>query len=154
MEYQTLLPTAGQQRLVKRELDSAMSSRVAAPVSKSVTAVRRIGRPTAGTGPGRRAVIVEFASSEAKHLAFQLSPKLRLQGIHLSDELAHKQLQAQRGLEADFAALRTKGYQPFYRQGRLKYMDQGVLRTCKRGEATRVTPCAQYCTLWVLSWVS
>ena len=130
------------ERFVKRELDSAMPSRAAAPVSKSITAVRHIGRPAAGTGPGRRAVIVEFASSEAKHVAFRLSTQLRLQGIHLSDELTKKQLQAQRGLEADFAALKAKGFQPFYRQGRLKYMDQGVLRTCKRGEATRVTPCA------------
>ena len=126
---------------VKDELDSAAPSRTAEPLSKAVIGVRRIGRPGAGTNPGKRAVVVEFATSQAKHQAFQLSSCLRPRGIRLSDELTHKQLQAQRQLEADSAALKAKGYHPFYRQGKLKYMDQGVLRTCQRGDATRVTPC-------------
>ncbi|DBA74234.1 TPA: hypothetical protein ACH3X1_011024 [Trebouxia sp. C0004] len=61
-------------------------------------------------------------------------------GLHLADELTPKQLKAQKGLEADFSALKLKGFRPFYRRGELKYRDQGVNRTCKRGEAIRVCP--------------
>ncbi|DBA75785.1 TPA: hypothetical protein ACH3X1_010196 [Trebouxia sp. C0004] len=60
-------------------------------------------------------------------------------GLHLADELTPKQLKAQKGLEADFSALKLKGFRPFYRRGELKYRDQGVNRTCKRGEAIRVS---------------
>ena len=70
---------------------------------------------------------------------FKLSPHLRRSGLHLADELTPKQLKAQKGLEADFSALKLKGFRPFYRRGELKYRDQGVNRTCKRGEAIRVS---------------
>ncbi|DBB07142.1 TPA: hypothetical protein ACH3X1_011713 [Trebouxia sp. C0004] len=94
-----------------------------------------IGRP----GSGKRAVLVEFSTHTAKHEAFKLSPHLRCSGLHLADELTPKQLKAQKGLEADFSALKLKGFRPFYRRGELKYRDQGVNRTCKRGDAIRVS---------------
>ncbi|DBB04180.1 TPA: hypothetical protein ACH3X1_013223 [Trebouxia sp. C0004] len=43
------------------------------------------------------------------------------------------------GLGGRFSALKLKGFRPFYRRGELKYRDQGVNRTCKRGEAIRVS---------------
>ena len=127
--------------LVKKELDSAAPSRAARPLSGCITAVRRIGKPNADSDTGRRAVVVEFATSAAKHQAFQRSAQLRSRGIRLSDELTQKQLQAQRHLEADAAALKSKGFHPFFRKGQLRFMDSGRLRTCKRGEATQVAPC-------------
>ncbi|DBA94335.1 TPA: hypothetical protein ACH3X1_001942 [Trebouxia sp. C0004] len=101
----------------------------------SIRAVSHIGRP----GSGKRAVLVEFSTHTAKHEAFKLSPHLRCSGLYLADELTPKQLKAQKGLEADFSALKLKGFRPFYRRGELKYRDQGVNRTCKRGEAIRVS---------------
>ena len=127
--------------LVKKELDSATPSRSAEPLSEFITAIKRIGKPRSGANTGNRAMVVEFTSSKAKHQAFQRSAQLRSRGILLSDELTHKQLRAQRQLEADAASLKAKGYQPFYRRNQLKYMNQGRLRTCARGEATCVAPC-------------
>ena len=61
--------------------------------------VTHIGRP--GSGSGNRFVLVEYASSQAKHRAYALSQALRRQGIHLADELTPAQLQIQRAMEPD-----------------------------------------------------
>ncbi|DBB02862.1 TPA: hypothetical protein ACH3X1_013469 [Trebouxia sp. C0004] len=124
-------------RYVSNKLDSATPRRgsPSQALSQSIRAVSHIGRP----GSGKRAVLVEFSTHTAKHEAFKLSPHLRCSGLHLADELTPKQLKAQKGLEADFSALKLKGFRPFYRRGELKYRDQGVNRTCKRGEAIRVS---------------
>jgi len=84
-------------------------------------------------------LLVEFSTHPAKHEAFKLSPHLRRSGLHLADELTPRQLKAPKGLEADFSALKLKGFRPFYRRRELKYRDQGINRTCKRGEAIRVS---------------
>ena len=124
-------------RYVSNKLDTATPRRgsPSQALSQSIRAVSHIGRP----GSGKRAVLVEFSTHTAKHEAFKLSPHLRRSGLHLADELTPKQLKAQKGLEADFSALKLKGFRPFYRRGELKYRDQGVNRTCKRGEAIRVS---------------
>ncbi|DBA75829.1 TPA: hypothetical protein ACH3X1_010234 [Trebouxia sp. C0004] len=124
-------------RYVSNKLDSATPRRgsPSQALSQSIRAVSHIGRP----GSGKRAVLVEFSTHTAKHEAFKLSPHLRCSGLHLADELTPKQLKAQRGLEADLSAFKLKGFRPFYRRGELKYRDQGVNRTCKRGEAIRVS---------------
>ncbi|DBA78709.1 TPA: hypothetical protein ACH3X1_008621 [Trebouxia sp. C0004] len=82
----------------------------------SIRAVSHIGRP----GSGKRAVLVEFSTHTAKQETFELFPHLRRSGLHLADELTTKQLRAQKGLEADFSALKLKGFRPFYRRGELK----------------------------------
>jgi len=124
-------------RYVSNKLDTAIPRRgsPSQALSQSIRAVSHIGRP----GSGKRAVLVEFSTNTAKHEAFKLSPHLRRSGLHLADELTPKQLKAQKGLEADFSALKIKGFRPFYRRGELKYRDQGVNRTCKKGEAIRVS---------------
>ena len=124
-------------RYVSNKLDAAAPHRghSSQTLSQSIQAVSHIGRP----GSGKRAVLVQFSTHTAKHEAFKLSPHLRRSGLHLADELTPKQLKAQKGLEADFSALKLKGFHPFYRRGELKYRDQGVNRTCKRGEAIRVS---------------
>ena len=123
-------------RLVKGKLDAAAPRRGSAVApSQSVQAVSHIGRP----GSNKRAVLVEFSTHTAKHEAFKLSPQLRREGLHLADKLTHKQLKAQKGLATDFSALKLKGFSPFYRRGQLLYRDQGINRTCKRGEAIRVS---------------
>ena len=123
-------------RLVKGKLDAAAPRSGSTPApSQSVQAVSHIGRP----GSNKRAVLVEFSTHTAKHEAFTLSAQLRREGLHLADELTHKQLQAQKGLATDFSALKLKGFSPFYRRGQLLYRDQGINRTCKRGEAIRVS---------------
>ena len=124
-------------RFVKTAVDAAAPRRPSTlpPPSQAIQAVSHIGRP----GSDKRAVLVEFSTQTAKHDAFKLSPQLRRSGLHLADELTPKQLKAQRGLAADFSALKLKGFQPFYRRGELKYRDQGVNRTCKKGEAIHVS---------------
>ena len=124
-------------RFVRGKLDAAnprRGSSMPGP-SQSIQAVSHIGRP----GSNKRAVLVEFSTHTAKHEAFQLSPQLRRGGLHLADELTPKQLKAQKGLAADFSALKLKGFNPFYRRGHLMYRDHGVNRTCKRGEAIQVS---------------
>ncbi|DBA82787.1 TPA: hypothetical protein ACH3X1_007014 [Trebouxia sp. C0004] len=124
-------------RYLSNKLDSATPRRgsPSQALSQSIRAVSHIGRP----GSSKRAVLVEFSTHTAKREAFKLSPHLRCSGLHLADELTPKQLKAQKGLEADFSGLKLKGFRPFYRRGELKYRDQGVNRTCKRGEAIRVS---------------
>ena len=126
---------AALERLVKDRVDSAGPNR-GSPVSQSITAVTRIGRP----GAGNRAVLVEYASSQAKHKTYALSRQLRQQGISLTDELTPKQQQAQKALDPDRIALRSKGFRTWFRHGTLWYLDQGVPRECKQGEAVRLPP--------------
>lgn len=99
------------------------------PILQSITAVTRIGRP----GAGNRAVLVEYASSQAKHRTYALSRQLRQQGLHLTDKLTPKQQQAQKALDTDCVALLSKGFCTWLRDGTLWYMDQGVRRECKKG---------------------
>ncbi|DBA90590.1 TPA: hypothetical protein ACH3X1_003825 [Trebouxia sp. C0004] len=87
---------------------------------KSITAVTCIGRP----GTGSRAVLVEYSSRQAKHKTYALSRQLRQQGIALTDELTPKQQQAQKALDPDRIALRSKGFRTWFRHGTLWYLDQ------------------------------
>ncbi|DBA77773.1 TPA: hypothetical protein ACH3X1_009233 [Trebouxia sp. C0004] len=93
------------ERLVKDRVDSVGPNRESSPVSQSITAVTRIGKP----GAGNKAVLVEYSSS-----------------------------QAQKALDPDRIALRSKGYRTWFRHGTLWYLDQGVPRECKQGEAVRL----------------
>ncbi|DBA96047.1 TPA: hypothetical protein ACH3X1_001547 [Trebouxia sp. C0004] len=89
---------AALERLVKDRVDSVRPHRGSSPVSQSITAVTRIGRP----GAGNRAVL------------------------------------AQKALDPDRIALRSKGFRTWFRRGSLWYLDQGVPRECKQGEAVRL----------------
>ena len=122
------------ERFVKGRIDDATPGRGPSAVSQSITAVTHIGRP----GDGNRAVLVEYASNQAKHKAYALSRELRRQGFHLADELTPKQLQSQKAMEPDCTALRSKGYRPWFRRGALWYSNQGVPRQCKKGDALTV----------------
>ncbi|DBA79761.1 TPA: hypothetical protein ACH3X1_008426 [Trebouxia sp. C0004] len=119
---------AALERLVKARVDSVGLNRESSPVSQSITAVTRIGRP----GAGNRAVLVEYSSSQAKHRTYALSRQLRQQGISLTDELTPKQQQAQKALDPDHIALRSKGFRTRFRHGTLWYLDQGVLGSASR----------------------
>ncbi|DBA81591.1 TPA: hypothetical protein ACH3X1_007359 [Trebouxia sp. C0004] len=119
---------------VKDRVDSVRPHRGSSPVSQSITAVTRIGRPRAGN----RVVLVEYSSSQAKHKTYALSRQLIQQGISLTDELTPKQQQAQKALDPDRIALRSKGFCTWFRRGSLWYLDQGVPRECKHGEAVRL----------------
>ncbi|DBA87205.1 TPA: hypothetical protein ACH3X1_004278 [Trebouxia sp. C0004] len=125
---------AALERLVKDRVDSVGPHRGSSPVSRFITAVTRIGRP----GAGNRAVLVEYSSSQAKHKTYALSRQLRQQGMSLTDELTPKQQQAQKALDPDRIALRSKGFLTWFRHGTLWYLDQGVPRECKQGEAVRL----------------
>ncbi|DBA90423.1 TPA: hypothetical protein ACH3X1_003695 [Trebouxia sp. C0004] len=97
-------------------------------------ALERLVKP----GAGNRAVLVDYSSSQAKHNTYALSRQLRQQGISLTDELTPKQQQAQKALDPDRIALRSKGFRTWFRRGSLWYLDQGVPRECKQGEAVRL----------------
>ena len=124
------------ERFVKERLDSAVRGRASVPVSQSITSVSHMGKPGSG-----RSVLVEYDSTQAKHRAFALSRELRRQGFHLRDELTPKQLQTQKSMEPDVAALRSKGYRPWFRKTALFYSNRGVPRQCKQGEAINVPVC-------------
>ena len=126
------------ERFVKHKLDGATSSRAASKPSQSITAVTHIGRP----GTGNRSVLVEYSSNQAKHSAYALSKELRRQGFHLADELTPQQMAAQKAMEADASALRSKGFRPWFRRGALYYSNRGVQRQCKQGEAIKVPACS------------
>ncbi|DBA76968.1 TPA: hypothetical protein ACH3X1_009561 [Trebouxia sp. C0004] len=85
-----------------------------------------------------RAVLVEF--STAKHEAFKLSPHLRRSGLHLADELTPMQLKAQKGLEADFSALKLKGFRPFYQHRELKYRARVSTGPARGGRQSECLP--------------
>ncbi|KAA6421290.1 MAG: hypothetical protein FRX49_08776 [Trebouxia sp. A1-2] len=91
--------------------------------------------PNRGPGTGNRAVLVEYSSSQANHKTYALSRQIRQQGVSLTDELTPKQQQAQKALDPDRIALRSKGFRIWFRHGTLWYLDQGVPRECKQGEA-------------------
>ncbi len=58
----------------------------------------------------------------------------------MADELNPAQLDAQKDLDADYTALKAKGFHPFFRKRQLRYMDQGMSRVCKKAEATGMPP--------------
>ena len=124
------------ERFVKERLDSAVRGRSSVTVSQSITSVSHMGKPGSG-----RSVLVEYDSTQAKHKAFALSRELRRQGFHLRGELTPKQLQAQKSMEPDVTALRSKGYRPWFRKTTLFYSNRGVPKQCKRGEAISVPMC-------------
>ena len=126
------------ERFVKHTLDEVTPGRTASKPSQSITAVSHIGRP----GTGNRSVLVEYASSQAKHSAYALSRELRRRGFHLADELTPKQMHAQKAMEADASALRSKGFRPWFRRGALYYSNRGVQRQCRQGEAVKVPTCS------------
>lgn len=126
------------ERFVKHTLDEVTPGRTASKPSQSITAVSHIGRP----GTGNRSVLVEYASSQAKHSAYALSKELRRRGFHLADELTPKQMHAQKAMEADASALRSKGFRPWFRRGALYYSNRGVQRQCRQGEAVKVPTCS------------
>ena len=85
---------------------------------------------------------MEYDSSQGKHGAYALSRQLKRQGVHLADELTPKQLHAQKAMEEDASALRSKGYRPWFRRGTLWYSSRGAPKQCKHGEAIRVPACS------------
>ncbi|DBB03824.1 TPA: hypothetical protein ACH3X3_011125 [Trebouxia sp. C0006] len=103
---------AALERLVKDRVDSIGPNRGSSQVSQSITTVTRIGR----LGVGNRAML----------------------GISLIDELTPKQQHAQEALDPDRIALRSTGFRTWFRHGTLWYLDQGVPREFKQGEAVRL----------------
>ena len=83
---------------------------------------------------------VQARHSQAKHKTYALSRQLSQQGIFLTDELTPKQQQAQNALDPGRIALRSKGFRTWFGHGTLWYLDQGVPRECKQGEAVRLPP--------------
>ena len=126
------------ERFVKLKLDGATPNRGGPRPSQSITAVTHIGKP----GAGNRSVLVEYASSQAKHSTYALSRELRRQGFYLADELTPKQMHTQKAMEADASALRSKGFRPWFRRGALYYSNRGVQRQCRQGEAVKLPTCS------------
>ena len=112
---------------VKDRVDSVQPNRGSSP-SQSITTVTCSGRP----GTGNKAVLVEYASRQAKHKTHALSKQLRQQGISLTDELTPKQQQAQKSLDPDRIALQSKRCRTWFRHGTLWYLDQGVPKSANR----------------------
>ena len=123
---------------VKGKFDDATPQTTRVKPSQAIMAVTHIGRPRGGN----RSVLVEYGSSQGKHRAYALSRQLRRQGVHLAEELTPQQLHAQRAMEADASALRSRGYRPWFKRGTLWYSDKGAPKQCKRGEAVRVPACS------------
>jgi hypothetical protein len=100
-------------------------------LSPNVLDVRRLGRP-ADAGSNARArprpVLVQFATSAAKHHAFSCSKRLRQEkNITLDDDLTPAQRATRESLRATFQRLKDQQLRPFWRGEKLMVVTpQGV----------------------------
>ena len=54
---------------------------------------------------------MDFSTHTAKHEAFKLSLQLRREGLHLADELTHRQLKGLKGLGNRLLCSQAEGFQ-------------------------------------------
>ncbi|DBA68217.1 TPA: hypothetical protein ACH3X2_013834 [Trebouxia sp. C0005] len=87
-----------------------------------------------------RPVLIEFPSMEDKHQFLQLSKPLRESGLRLDDWLTEQQQKERDALNADFQALKGKGYKPFFRGSVLMYRSNDKACVCQQDKADTVPP--------------
>ena len=87
-----------------------------------------------------RPVLIDFLSIEDKHKVLQLSKQMRQNGLRLDDWLTERQQQERGTLDADFQALKEKGYKPFFRGSVLMYRRNDKACVCQKDKADTVPP--------------
>ena len=87
-----------------------------------------------------RPVLIGFPSIEEKHKFLQLSKQLRESGLRLDDWLTERQQKERDTLDADFQALKGKGYKPFFRGSVLMYRRNEKACVCQKDKADTVPP--------------
>ncbi len=87
-----------------------------------------------------RPVLIRFPSTEDKHKFLQLSKQLRQNGLRLDDWLTERQQKERGTLDADFQALKGKGYKPFFRGSVLMYRRNDKACVCQKDKANTVPP--------------
>ena len=95
---------------------------------------KRLGR----FSPNNRKPRPGFPSIEEKHKFLQLSKQLRESGLRLDDWLTERQQKERDTLDADFQALKGKGYKPFFRGSVLMYRHNDKPCVCKKDKADTV----------------
>ena len=101
------------------------------------TNVERIGQYIADhTKP--RPVRLVFNTLLQKHGFLEMAKILRQAGFRLDDDLTRSQQAERKTLSLDFEALKTKGYQPYFRGSLLQYYSNNRVHTCAKGKAGKV----------------
>ena len=101
------------------------------------TTVERIGQYIADhTKP--RPVRLVFNTLLQKHGFLEMAKILRQAGFRLDDDLTRSQQAERKTLSLDFEALKTKGYQPYFRGSLLQYYSNNRVHTCAKGKAGKV----------------
>lgn len=84
-----------------------------------VLEARRFRRANPGNSGKPPAVIVRFASHDAKHSALKEGSRLRSNKVYMDLDLTPYQLGVKRGLSTKYAELKMQGERPFWRAERL-----------------------------------
>ena len=98
--------------------------------------IRRLGKSSLEQGRHRPA-LVRFSTQDEKHLFLKHAKVLKPTGVKWDDYLTQQQQKERQGLSADFQALKTKGYTPFFRGSVLKYRHAEKTRNCRLGQALK-----------------
>ena len=98
----------------------------------------RMGRPRTDGKP--RPVMLRLPSVATRFAIWQISKRLRSKGVRIDEFLTQQQQQQRVETDPDFAALKQQGLHPFRRGGKLMYVKQGKLLSCKKGEAALPPP--------------
>jgi len=67
-----------------------------------------------------------------------MAKDFRQAGFRLDDDLTRSQQAERKTLSLDFQALKTKGYQPYFRGSLLRYYSNNRAHTCAKGKADKV----------------
>ncbi|KAL3153934.1 hypothetical protein ABBQ32_013496 [Trebouxia sp. C0010 RCD-2024] len=85
-----------------------------------------------------RPVRIKFGTLRGKHLFLKHAKVLRQAGFRLVDDLTWLQQEEQKSADAEFKALKSKGYSPFFRGSQLQYFHAEKMHTCRKGTANSI----------------
>ena len=83
-----------------------------------------------------RPVRVKFGTLQGKHLFLNHAKVLRQAGFKVDDDLTQLQQQEQKSFGDDFAVLKAKGHNPFFRRSQLQFHADRM----QKGKASAVPP--------------
>ncbi|KAL3156597.1 hypothetical protein ABBQ38_000886 [Trebouxia sp. C0009 RCD-2024] len=98
---------------------------------------QRLGRRSSDDTRSRP-VRVKFGTLRGKHLFLKHAKVLRQAGFRLDDDLTRLQQKERKSVDAEFKALKSKGYSPFFRGSQLQYFHAEKMHTCRKGRANSI----------------
>ena len=82
---------------------------------------------------------VKFGTQQSKHLFLKHAKVLRQAGFKVDDDLTRLQQQERKSFGDDFAVLKAKGHNPFFRGSQLHFY-ANKMQTCRKGKASAIPP--------------